>query len=110
MMLFAQDAPIKTETPAPGGPLGNPMFLFVMVGIFFVVMIWLPSRKQRKEQATMLASIKVGTKVVTASGIIGTILKLKDGEDEIVIKSEDAKLKVTRASIVRVLGIDEETK
>jgi preprotein translocase subunit YajC len=73
-------------------------------------MLWLPSRRQRKEQAAMLAAIKPGTKVVTAAGIIGSIVSIKDGEDEIVIKSADAKLKVTKASIVRVLGAEDETK
>lgn len=109
MMLFAEEA-AKTETPQAQGPFGNPMFFMVMIGLFMFTMLWLPQRKQKKELAAMMATLKNGAKVVTASGIIGTVTKIKDGDDEVVIRSEDTKLKITRASIVRVLGIDEETK
>lgn len=108
LLLFAEEA-VKSEQP-PGGPFGNPFFFMVMIGIFMFAMIWLPARRQRKEQAAMLASIRPGSKVVTASGIIGTIIRLKEGEDEMVIRSEDAKIKITKTSIVRVLGVEEETK
>ncbi len=110
MSLFAQDAPAAKTDAAAAGPLGNPLFFMVMIGIFMFTMLWLPSRRQRKEQAAMLASIKPGSRIVTASGIIGSIVSLKEGEDEIVIKSSDSKLKVTKASIVRVLGAEDESK
>ena len=108
VVLFADDPP-KAD-PAAGGPFSNPLFFMVMLGLFMFTMLWLPSRRQRREQAAMLASLKNGVKVVTASGIIGTIIKLKDGEDEIVLKSEDTKIKVTRGSVVKVLGVEEEAK
>jgi preprotein translocase subunit YajC len=106
--LFADDAP--KPDPAAGGPLGNPMFLMVVFVLFMVTMFWLPQRRQKKEQEAMLAALKPGAKVVTASGIIGTVIKLKEGEDEVSLRSDDTKLKVLRSSIVRVLGMDEEPK
>jgi preprotein translocase subunit YajC len=109
-LLFAEEETKKADQPPPGGPFGNPMFLFVMMGLFLFTMFWLPQRKQKKEQAAMMASLKRGSKVVTASGIIGTIASIKDGDEEVVIRSEDAKIKITRTSIVRVLGMEEEAK
>ncbi len=31
-------------------------------------------------------------------------MKLKDGEDEITIRSEDAKLRILRSTVTRVVG------
>jgi preprotein translocase subunit YajC len=109
-ILLAQD-PAPTgdgkagQQPPPG--LGGMAFpLIVMMIAMFCFMV-LPARRQRKEQEAMMASLKAGTKVQTAGGILGTIERIKDGEDEVVLRSEGTRLKVTRGSIARVLGQDE---
>ncbi len=111
-ILIAQDAaPGDGGTPAkkqaPSGPFGDPMFMMLLMGLAFVFLILLPMRKQKREQQNMLSTIKRGAKVVTTSGIIGTIINLKDNEDEMTIRSEDAKIKVLKSSVARVLGQDE---
>ena len=111
-ILIAQDPPAPAADPAKPkaapGPFGDPMFLMLMFGAMIVIMFILPARQQRKAQQQLLASIKRGAKVVTSGGIIGTIVNLKDNEDEITLRSEDAKIKVTKSSIARVLGQEEE--
>lgn len=111
-ILIAQDPPAGGGDPpkkqqAVQGPLGDPMFMMMLMGLAFVFLIILPMRRQRREQAEMQTAIKRGAKVVTSGGIIGTIVHLKDNEDEITIRSEDAKIKVTKSSIARVLGHEE---
>jgi preprotein translocase subunit YajC len=103
-LLFAQDQ------QAPGGLLGSPMFPFFLIGLmllFWVVVVLPMSRRQKREHEQMLASLKRGTKVLTSGGIVGTIVSAKDGEDEIVIRSEDTRLRVKRSVIVQVIGTDE---
>ena len=79
--------------------------------LFYFIVILPANRRQKKEQADMLASIKQGAKVVTTSGIVGTITSIKDGEDEVVIRTEDTKIRVLRSSVQRVLNKAEgETK
>ncbi|MBN9518886.1 preprotein translocase subunit YajC [bacterium] len=106
--LFAQDA--------GGGAVGqgqvppfwaNPMFLLAMIVLFWVVVILPMSRRQKKEQSQMMASLKRGTKVLTASGIVGTIVTIKDGDDELVIRSEDARIRIKRSTVQMVIGTDE---
>ena len=92
---------------APAGPFGDPTFLFLMFGLMVVFLFILPARTQRRQQAELQASIKAGAKIVTSSGIIGTIVTIKDNEDEITIRSGDTKLRVTKGSIARVLGQEE---
>jgi len=99
--LFAQDAP-------PQQPFwANPMFMIGMMVLFWVVVILPMSRRQKKDQANLLSGLKRGSKVLTASGIVGTVVGAKDGEDEIVIRSEDTRLRIKRNTVTQVLGSDE---
>ncbi len=77
---------------------------FILLGLFFLVVMLPAKRRQAKEQAALMASMKPGSKVVTNSGIVARIVTIKDGEDEVVIKSDDTKLRVLRSSIARVIS------
>ncbi|MBA4187731.1 MAG: preprotein translocase subunit YajC [Planctomycetaceae bacterium] len=103
--LFGQETP----APPPGG-IAGPMFPFFLIGLmllFWVVVILPMSRRQKKEQEQMLATLKRGAKVLTSGGIVGTVVSAKDGEDEIVIRSEDTRLRIKRNVVVQVIGTDE---
>jgi preprotein translocase subunit YajC len=105
LLLFAQDQPQQ-----PGGIFGNPMFPFFLIGLmllFWVVIVLPMGRRQKKEQEQMLARLARGTKVLTSGGIVGTVVSAREGEDEIVIRSEDTRLRVKRNVIVQVIGTDE---
>ncbi len=84
-----------------------PMLIIGLMVLFWVVVIIPAGRRQRKEQEKMLAALKRGSKVLTASGIVGTVVTLKDGDDEVVIRSEDARIRVKRNTIQSVIGTDE---
>ena len=45
--------------------------------------------------------------MLTSGGIIGTVVSAKDGEDEIVIRSEDTRLRIMRNVVIKVIGSDE---
>lgn len=99
--LFAEDPPAQQQQM----PFwANPMFLLAMLVLFWVVIILPMSRRQKKEQATMMSSIARGARVVTNAGIVGEVVTAKDGEEEIVIRSEDTKLRILRSAVVKVLG------
>lgn len=86
----------------------NPLFILVMIMLFmFVVVMPAMNRRQRREQESLLAGLKRGSRVLTSSGIVGTIVSAKDGEDEIVIRSEDTRLRIKRNVVVQVIGTDE---
>jgi preprotein translocase subunit YajC len=110
--LIAQAEPAPAGGGQAAGPGGSfPLLLFVLMGVFFLVVMLPAQRRQKREQAAMLANVKRGAKVVTSAGIIGTVVGLKDNEDEMTIRSEDTKLKVLKSTVVRVLGQEEgETK
>jgi preprotein translocase subunit YajC len=106
LLLLAEDAP---QQP-PGGLLGSPMLPFFLIGLmllFWVVVVLPMSRRQKKDQEQMLAKLSRGAKVVTSGGIVGTIVSAKEGEDEIVIRSEDTRLRLKRNVIIQVVGTEE---
>lgn len=104
--LIAQE-PAPQNAPQPLGP-ANPVFIMA-IGILFLVVVIMPmmNRKQKRELETLHASIKRGAKVVTNAMIVGVVVSAKDGEDEIVIKSEDSRLRVKRSAVIQVVGTDE---
>ncbi len=60
-----------------------------------------PQNQQRKKQAALLNALKAGDKVITASGIVGTVITVK--ENTVSLRSADAKMEVTKASVTQIL-------
>src|SRR4029079_7181874 len=105
LLLFADDQPAQ-----PPGFMQSPMFFPFVIGLmllFWVVVVLPMSRRQKKEQEQMLATLKRGAKVLTSGGIVATVVSAKDGEDEIVIRSEDTRLRIKRNVVLQILGTDD---
>ena len=98
------------EDPAPaqgGSPFGNPMFLMIGVFMLFWIVVILPmSRRQKKEQEKLLNSVSRGSKILTTSGIIATVVTIKDGDDEVVDVQEENASPESRGS--NLLGLARE--
>jgi preprotein translocase subunit YajC len=77
-----------------GNPMGPVLAQLVFIGIIFVIFYFLiikPQQTQRKKHQEFLASLKKGDKVITSSGIWGTISEISD--DTITLKV-DANTKI----------------
>jgi preprotein translocase subunit YajC len=74
--------------------------LMLMFGIMYFLVI-LPQQRQRKKTQEMLGAIKNGDKVVTTSGIYGTINGI-DGDTIILKVADNVKIRVARAAIGQV--------
>jgi preprotein translocase subunit YajC len=89
---------------APGGlsaALGSPLIMMVIVMAIFYVILVLPQQRQRKKLQEMLGALKAGDKVVTNSGIYGTINGL-DGDTVILKIAEQVKIRIARSAIAQV--------
>ena len=102
-------------TPAGGPPLtqtqslmGNPLiFLGLMVVMMYFILIR-PQQKRAKELAKLVDSIKAGDKVVTASGIVGIVITVKD--KFVTLRSADSKFEVTKSSVAEILESSKSTE
>jgi preprotein translocase subunit YajC len=88
---------------ASGAPslLGNPLTMIIIVMAIFYIMLFLPQQRQRKKMQAMLAALKSGDKVVTNSGIYGTINGF-DGETVILKIADQVKIRIARSAIAQV--------
>jgi preprotein translocase subunit YajC len=74
--------------------------LLLMFGIMYFLVI-MPQQRQRKKTQAMLSAVKNGDKVVTTSGIYGTINGV-DGDTFILKVADNVKIRIARAAIAQV--------
>ena len=107
-LLFAQAA------PAGGLSSLSPFLLqFVLIIAIIYFLIWRPQQKQRKKHEQALRTLKRGDEIVTAGGIVGEVIHIrettKDGgtnrlDDRVTIKSGESRLVVERGRIARIVN------
>ncbi len=92
---------LMQATGGAAGILGNPLTMMVIVmGIFYVMLI-LPQQRQRKKVQVMLQALKSGDKVITSSGIYGTVNGI-DGDTIILKVADQVKIRIARSAIAQV--------
>ena len=98
-------AALLLQSSGGASGFGSMLFpLIVVMGIFYVMLI-LPQQRQRKKTQAMLEALKTGDKVVTTSGIYGTINGI-DG-DTLILKIADTgsspvKIRISRSAIAQI--------
>jgi len=81
-----------------------------MIAIFYFL-VFMPMRKQQRNQKEMLKSLQNGQTVVTSGGIIGTIVAVNNDDTLILrIKPDNLKLQVSRSSVTSVVSSDDSVK
>lgn len=87
---------------ASGGSSGMIMLWYLVgFGAIFYFLLWRPQRQQQKKHDELLKALKKGDEVVTAGGIVGEVLHIKD--ERVTIRSGESKLVVERARIATVV-------
>ena len=102
--------PGETTKPPAGGPFGSMGFLFIIGGVFIVMMI-LSSRGRKKTETKrreMLSSLQKGDKVTSIGGICGTVIETK--EDEVVVKVDETNNIRMRFAVWAIRGVGETAK
>ena len=77
-----------------------PILLLVVI---FYFLLWRPQKKQQKERASLLGSLKKGQKIVTIGGIYGEIVELDDEKVKVQV-SEKVELTFARTAVANVLS------
>jgi preprotein translocase subunit YajC len=111
--VFLVLAQAQTGTPAAADPAGTPppsfiqslggLPILVFMTIIFYFIILRPQQKRAREAKELVASLKTGDRVVTASGIYGLISNVSD-RTVIVKIAEGVKVEMDRGSIATVLN------
>jgi preprotein translocase subunit YajC len=107
-LLVVQAAPPRST---------NPMLpLLIQMGAIFAIFYFLmirPQQKQRRQHEERLRNLRKGDSVVTAGGLVGEVVHIKEAggegakksmEDHVTIKSGESRVVVERGRIARVAG------
>jgi len=90
-----------------GGAVQSLIFFGLIIAIFYFLMIR-PQQKRKKDQETMISTLRKGDKVVTNSGMFGTIVGMDDKENKVVLKvAENVKIEFLKNSIAGRVGTEE---
>ena len=82
---------------------------FALIFVIFYFLVILPQQKRSKQQKALLEALKKGDKVVTASGIWGTLTNL--GKETVTLQiADNTKIRIQRDQIARLRGGDDEDK
>lgn len=81
---------------------------FILIFIIFYFLLIRPQQKKQKQQQALLDALKKGDKVVTTSGIWGTITNI--GKETVTLQiADNTRIKMQRENVARVRS-DEEDK
>ena len=76
------------------------LMVLLAFGVMFISML-LSGRKDQKKRKELIESMRKGDKVQTGGGIIGTVAEI--GQDDVVLKVEEGRIRFAKAAIVSVL-------
>jgi preprotein translocase subunit YajC len=100
---------LQTVPPAANSLLSGILPVVLMIAIFYFL-VFMPMRRQQKNQKEMLKSLVNGQTVVTSGGIIGTIIGVNDDTLILRVKPDNVKIQVSRSAVTNVVKPDEQTK
>jgi preprotein translocase subunit YajC len=101
-------APVKGSGEGQSGPFGSSWFPLVMIAAIFWFVVIGPERKNRKKREQMLAALKKGDKVLTNSGLYGSVAAIQDQVVTLAV-ADGVRLRFARSAIQTVI-VDEPAK
>jgi preprotein translocase subunit YajC len=113
-LLLAQQEGAPAGQGNGGGPglfLTNPLFLIVILGFMFYLMVLRPESRRRAEMQKLLQNIKKNDEVVTVGGIYGVVVNAPQDSEFIWLRldeSTNTRVKVLRSSISRILTAEKD--
>lgn len=92
---------------ATGGLVGMILWLVVIFGIMYFMMIR-PQKKEQQKKELMLSEVETGDTVLTTSGFYGTIIDIED--DTVIVEfgnNKNCRIPMQKSAIAAVEKADE---
>lgn len=94
------------STSSSGSAATSVLFLVVMVGALYMLMIR-PQQRRARAQRALQSSVDVGDEVVTIGGIYGTVTEADDESVTIEI-AHDVEVRFVKSAIAKKLVYDDD--
>jgi preprotein translocase subunit YajC len=95
----------------PSNPILGSIFMYGAIFAIFYFILIRPQAAQRKKHDELVRNLRKGDEIVTAGGLIGEVLFIKDVggdgksggmEDRVTIKSGETRVIIERGKIARI--------
>jgi preprotein translocase subunit YajC len=100
---------LQAAAPSANSLLSGILPVVLMIAIFYFL-VFMPMRRQQKNQKEMLKSLVNGQTVVTSGGIIGTIIGVNDDTLVLRVQPDNVKIQISRSAVTNVVKTDEQAK
>ena len=96
--------PVLLEAAETGGGLSMlmPIGYIVFFGALMYLMVYRPQKKRDAKAKELMASLQVGMKVTTVSGVVGKVINVKDDIVTVETSIERTQLDVKKWAIKEV--------
>ncbi len=87
--------------------MDNAIAQFIPLILIFAIMYFLlirPQQKKMKDHQAMVEGLRRGDQVVTQGGIVGKVVKVKEGNEIEVEIAEGVKVRVIKHTVTQVLS------
>jgi preprotein translocase subunit YajC len=82
-----------------------------MIGVLFYFMLIRPEKRKQAEVQQMQQGLKKNDRVVTIGGILGVVVNVQQGADEVTLRVDDnTRIRVLRSAVSRVLSAEKAEK
>jgi preprotein translocase subunit YajC len=111
----ANDAAAEVEKADPGifGSLMTFLPMMLAVLVIFFLFSQKPGQKENVRTKELLDNLKKNDRIVTAGGILGTVVSVRGESDHVTIRIDEntnTKMQILKQSIIRVLKDDEKSE
>ncbi len=104
-LLTPQHWQLLMAPQGAGGQESSPIPSFVMmgaVGFIFYFLIYRPQKKRQKAREELVKAVEKGDKVITASGIHGTVAQVEDTTVLLQV-SDNTKIRIEKTALGTVV-------
>ncbi len=106
-MLFSL---LLLQAAAPAASFLTGVLPIVLMVAIFYFLVFMPMRRQQKNQKEMIKSLQNGQSVLTTGGIVGTIIAVNDDTLILRIKPDNLKIQVARSAVSSLFTADDAAK
>jgi preprotein translocase subunit YajC len=100
----------QVAAPAPGASFLTGVLPIVLMIAIFYFLVFMPMRRQQKNQREMIKSLQNGQTVLTSGGIVGTIVAVNDDTLILRIKPDNIKIQVARSAVTSLFSAEDTAK
>ena len=106
----AEAAKNAAENSGGSGPFGDLTFFWIMMAVMMLMFLFVMPKQQQKDQAKqseLLDNLKKNDEIVTAGGIKGKVVNIRDGGEFITIRIDEntnTKMQILKKSVIKVFS------